>query len=189
MCDDVVAGKAFQPLLGMSPLLEPALSKTLTELTGWVNEFSDGPSLCDHLEPAYVRLFVSARKGIAAPLYQSCYAHDHAPMMGPAAVRMKERLDAAGLSLGEEIREPPDHLSIQLEYLYFLLEKGFHKSDPSCTAQAASFSREIMLPWVREFHERLAAETQCPFYPLAASLLVSLLTFIATGRIKRRPST
>ncbi len=51
--------------------------------------------------------------------------------MGPPAVRMKKRFESSGLSLSDNMHEPPDHLSIELEYLYFLLEKGWSDNEGS----------------------------------------------------------
>ncbi|NIQ90076.1 MAG: molecular chaperone TorD family protein, partial [Desulfobacterales bacterium] len=71
-----------------------------------------------HLEEGYVRLFISAKGGITAPLYESCYEFEGAPLMGRAAAEMKERFETKDLSVADTIQEPPDHLSIELEYLY-----------------------------------------------------------------------
>ena len=132
--------------------------------------------LCGRLEEAYVRLFVSHHGGITAPLYQSCYEGSGAALMGRAALDMRRRLERRGLDLCDSLHEPPDHLSIELEYLYFLLEKGWRENDESLLREAAEFSSAVMLPWLREFNRRLAAETDCRFYPLAASLLLHVLS-------------
>ena len=92
---------------------------------------------------------------------------------------MKERFDSKGLSLGDHIHEPPDHLAIELEYLYFLLDKGWSDGDASLVDEAVSFAAEIMLPWVTKFQERIApVETECCFYQLITTMLCSILRFI-----------
>jgi len=50
-----------------------------------INTFDTQQSLYGHLNECYVRLFVNSREGIAAPLYESCYEFENAPMMGMAA--------------------------------------------------------------------------------------------------------
>ena len=99
--------------------------------------------------------------------------------MGPPAVMMKRRFESKGQALAETMHEPPDHLSIELEYLYYLLEKGWADGDRSLLAEAVSFAGEVMLPWVTLLRDRLDGEKECRFYPLVASLLVSVLSFLA----------
>ena len=92
---------------------------------------------------------------------------------------MKQRFESKGLSMADDLNEPPDHLAIELEYLYFLLEKGWADKDNELVAEAASFAGESVLPWVVQFRNQLNNETKCPFYPLSATLLVAILIFIA----------
>lgn len=123
-----------------------------------------------------MRLIVNDRGRIIAPLYESCYEDKENPrLMGDAAVRIQKRLEAEGMNIGDDIREPPDHLSIELEFLYFLLTQS--KPENSRVAAAAAFASQL-LPWVQCFNKRLADETQCRFYPLITTVFVSVLQWI-----------
>ena len=152
----------------------------LGQLVSLIKSFPDVDSLYQHLEVCYVRLFISAKGGIVAPLYESCYEFEGAPLMGRAAEEMKERFQEKGLSISDNIQEPPDHLSIELEYLYFLLDKGWREQDDTLAAEAVEFATETMLPWVSEFSQKLANEKECLFYPLIAKVLVEILNFISS---------
>lgn len=132
---------------------------------------------CEDLETCYVQTFISNKGGIAASLYQSSYESENRSLMGPAALRMKDRLEAAGLAMTEDRAEPPDHLAIQLEYLYFLLAEGFAGS-PEYMAEAADFVETEMIPWVAAMRDRLMAGSVL-FYGLAAELLLDLFEVIA----------
>ena len=81
----------------------------LHEIISIIKSFPDGDSLYQNLEEGYVRLFISAKGGITAPLYESCYEFEGAPLMGRAAIEMKERFEAQDLSVADNIQEPPDH--------------------------------------------------------------------------------
>jgi TorA-specific chaperone len=94
---------------------------------------------------------------------------------------MKRCLEAKGLAIDMRLSEPPDHLSIELEYLYFLLEKGLIDSNRAIVAEADSFATKIMLPWVTKFHDRLVAEKKYRFYPHISSILCATLKSI--GRL------
>jgi TorA-specific chaperone len=157
--------------------------EALNEIKSVLQEFRNPEALFHHLEEGYVRLFISDREGITAPLYESCYVSietgEKKLLMGAPAIDMHNRYESKGLSLSEEIHEPPDHLSIELEYLYFLLEKGWADGDKELLTEASAFSAEIMLPWLSKFQARLAVEKKCRFYPLMASMLTAILEIIA----------
>jgi len=162
----------------------------LADLRDIINSFADTDTIFQYLEEAYVRLFINSRDGITAPLYASCYIDDNAsgenaPLMGPPSDLMKKRFESKGLSLSESMHEPPDHLSIELEYLYFLLKKGWSDNDPALLSEAVSFAGEAMLPWVTILRERIAAEKHCRFYPLITTVVVSILAYLS----RQTPST
>ncbi len=179
-CAEMTQGASLSWALEINTFLKAEFDKSIQELKAIIRESSDADDLYQHLDEAYVRLFISAKGGIPAPLYQSCYEYENAPLMGPPAMEMKHRMEAAGLSMGKDIHEPPDHLSVELEYLYFLLEKGLGGKDQDATNEAASFALNTMVPWVTEFQQRLEAERECPFYSRIASVLLSILHFIGS---------
>jgi TorA-specific chaperone len=181
---EYLQGVYFKPFEVLAPVVEFEPPSILEDLIALNASFSDEKDIYQSLEQSYVRLFINSLDGIAAPLYASCYAFGNAPgqdaaLMGPPAAMMKERFDSKGLSLGEHIHEPPDHLSIELEYLYFLLDKGWSDGDTALIDEAVSFAGETMLPWVTRFQERIApVETECRFYQLITAILCSILRFI-----------
>ncbi len=136
-----------------------------------IDQFNSDQSLFDHLNECYVRLFINNRGGIAAPLYQSCYEFENAPMMGKPAVIMKTLFESKGLSMENRVHEPPDHLAIELEYLFFLVNE-----ESIDQKEVASFAGKIMLPWVEKFNQCLKSETaEENFYFSASEILVMLL--------------
>jgi len=163
---------------------EEKFSVILDNINSIINGFDSFQSFFDQLNECYVRLFVNAKEGITAPLYASCYEFENAPMMGESAIKMKNRFLSKGLSLENLVHEPPDHLAVELEYLFFLLqETSFDLNDDSdkfISNEAASFAGETMLPWVVIFNQRLKSATEdCAFYFLLSKILVLLLRVIA----------
>jgi TorA-specific chaperone len=177
-CTEMVKENYLNRLDSLTPVLKTRTGDGLHEIGSIIRGFSDGDSLYQHLEEGYVRLFISAKGGITAPLYESCYEFEGAPLMGRAAIEMKERFEAKGLSVTDTIQQPPDHLSIELEYLYFLLDKGWRDKDDALVAEAVEFASQTLLPWISELSEKLASEEECRFYPLIATILVEILNFI-----------
>ena len=171
-------------------LLDPPADEVFTEIQTILNHYSTAQALFDGLEEEYVRLFISDRQGLQAPLYASCYVAaepgERAPLMGEPALAMQDRFRSQGLSLADDMREPPDHLSIELEYLYFLLRKGWADNDNQLLKEASSFAAAIMLPWVMMLQQALAEiETAGRFYPLITALLGEVLKLI--GGLNRWP--
>ncbi|MGD9043420.1 MAG: molecular chaperone TorD family protein [Desulfobacterales bacterium] len=182
-CVALLKESVFHPFEKISALPGFQISKTLTEIKSVLKKFTSADALYLYLEEAYVRLFLSDIKGVTAPLYASCYANtksgEKGLLMGEPAIDMKSRFESKGLSLSNEIHEPPDHISIELEYLYFLLAKGWSDGDKDLINEASTFAAEVMLPWVSEFQARLVVEKECRFYPLMASILAAILEIIA----------
>ncbi len=174
-----LAGEGAAALQGLASWLEEEGKATLRALQAQLESYGSAAQMCDQLNPAYVRLFVSHPGGPAAPLYHSCYV-GQGLVMGPPAMAMAQRLEEHGLALEDKPGEPPDHLAAELEFLIYLLEEG-GAGRPELLEQARDLASRFMLPWVRDFSRRQEAETECPLYPLAARLLVSVLEGVAGG--------
>jgi len=127
------------------------------------------------LETEYVRLFVAGRGGIVAPLYESCHLGDSSQVMGTAALAMQSRLKDCGLEVSLDSNEPPDHIALELEYLYHLLVTGWSEENPELEAKARTFVSQIMLPWVRRFCAALHQGTPHPTYSFSADHAVTVL--------------
>jgi TorA-specific chaperone len=186
-CTEMVQENYLNRLDSLTSVLKTGGGNRLHEIGSIIRSFPDGDSLYQHLEEGYVRLFISAKGGIVAPLYESCYEFEGAPLMGRAATEMKERFEAKGMSVADNVQEPPDHISIELEYLYFLLDKGWREKYDALIVEAAEFSSDTLLPWVSELSEKLASEEECQYYPLMATIVVEILTVIATTNKEAPP--
>ncbi|MCP3871549.1 MAG: molecular chaperone TorD family protein [Desulfobacteraceae bacterium] len=178
-CRHMIKGNYFKPfeIIFIESGKKP--SGTLDNINSIINGFDSFQSLLEHLNECYVRLFVNSKEGITSPLYESCYEFENAPMMGKAALLMKERFESKGLSMENRVHEPPDHLAIELEYLFFLLQENVGPDDNP----AAFFAEKTMLPWVIVFNQRLKLLTDdCKFYSLASTILVLLLEQISNRK-------
>ena len=170
------------------PTMEP-FKETAEQIGAVIRSYQDAEALFNDLEASYVSLFISNREGIVAPLYHSCYTGPEGNkseplLMGEPAVEMRRRLGSSGLALDEDLNQLPDHLCIEIEYLYFLLGEGRKYGHESQQNESKGFAGDWMLPWVRQFHDRLGAAEAAGFYLLVADLLVKLLT-VAAGQNTR----
>ena len=177
-CKSMRQNRYFQPFNELDTVLGTEASDAISHAAFFLKTHTKSSVLYDHLEEEYVRLFISSKDGIPTPLYHSCYESHDALLMGEPAVMMKKRFESKKLSLADTIHEPPDHLSIELEYLYFLLQKGWSDNDRGLIAEAAEFAGDSMLPWVGTFRDKLNVAAQSPFYPMMTTLLISLLRLV-----------
>jgi len=184
ICRKMLREDYFLPLDTIAAAIITQPPEAAGKLKALINACPNAETLYDQLEDAYVPLFVNARGGIAAPLYHSCYVEEDrpsgsGPLMGAPALRMQQLLAGAGLSLEHSANEPPDHLAVELEYLFYLLQKN--RTDPTARSlpEAVAFVKSDLLPWVPRFEKRLRAAAPNSFYALTAAVLVAVLHFIA----------
>jgi TorA maturation chaperone TorD len=149
------------------------------KMISYIDQISNLNRLCEILEAAYVRLFISAKGGITASLHHSFYESDDGRLMGRSAQMMASRLEVSGLAIRENGSVPADHLAVEVEYLALLLEGAFGNGDDGFLFSAKDFARSELAPWLTQFTKRLQSETDCPFYYAAATLLFGLVTLIS----------
>jgi TorA maturation chaperone TorD len=69
--------------------------KALAEIKSILKNFASAEVFFNHLEQAYVRLFISDKTGVTAPLYASCYetttSGEKALLMGAPAIDMNQK--------------------------------------------------------------------------------------------------
>jgi TorA-specific chaperone len=92
---------------------------------------------------------------------------------------MRQRLGEAGLSIAGQGNEPPDHLAVELEYLYFLLLKAREDATPELEARAIEFAKTELCSWLPLFSDRLSRVSDSGPYNYAAVLIRDLVHIIA----------
>lgn len=101
------------------------------ELATSVRASADG----DALRHDYVRLFIGPFKALAPP-YGSVYLESDRRLMGESTVDAAACYAEDGLT--NTLREPPDHIIVELEYLSFLAGRGL-SADSIGNEQAADY--------------------------------------------------
>jgi len=171
-----IAGQAVPVLVQNCPA---AAGTILKPLTGMQALFPEGAeSLCDEIASTHVSLFVNDAGGTPVPPYESCHVGESRKVMGPQAAAMRERLAEAGVE--PEGGEPPDHLPLEIEYLYLLLVRCWGEGDEASCPKAAAFASDVMLPWCRTFRDAIAETGHEGFFLLSADLLLAALEEVAS---------
>lgn len=116
---------------------------------------------------AYTRLFLGPGRPVAHP-YESVYVEGR--LMGAAAGQVVECYNEAGLELSTEIRELPDHVSLELAFMAHLAAE--EERDPDRRAVWCDRERRFLLEhlarWLPQFCSKIERSKAHPYYREAA---------------------
>lgn len=160
---------------------------TLRELTALVAACSPGPfrhapapasveAGDAELQAEFTRLFEAGESGPACPLNEGCYRSGPMEAM-ESVVRFYEFF---GLETGSELRQEPDHLRAQLEFMHFLSfqEVQFGRNGQSTLAlQRAQrdFLARHPATWIPHWLARVQRSAPAPYFLRLAELLADFV--------------
>ncbi|MBU0485683.1 MAG: molecular chaperone TorD family protein [Proteobacteria bacterium] len=116
----------------------------------------------------FARLFVGPFE-LGAPPYGSVYLEENGRLMGDSTLAVQRKYREAGLA--QEIKEAPDHIALELEFLHYLcrmeaeaLAKNLPEQAEEWAAIEAEFLCRLLRPWVPTFCEKIRQGTATGFY-------------------------
>ncbi len=128
----------------------------------------------------HAALFVGPFELLAAP-YGSVYIEKNRMVMGESSINAARYYQEADLLV--DIKEPPDHIVIELEFMYYLCSKessaalsGHYDKVTDLREMQARFYHCAMKPWVGKFCDAIRAGTDNVFYKNLAECLDSFLS-------------
>lgn len=118
----------------------------------------------------YTRLFIGPRH-LLAPPYGSVHMEESRRLMGESTVSAVQHYLAAGVNMDAEQQDIPDHIAVELEFMGFLaareveaLEAGSLEDAREWRVRQRRFLAEHLGSWVPVFAERLAEDTDSPYF-------------------------
>jgi TorA maturation chaperone TorD len=130
----------------------------------------------------YTRLFLGPVDTRAKP-YGSVWLDDDAPLMGDSTMAVLQHYEDGGFEVDEGFRDLPDHVAVELEFLYVLL---FRLADASVrgddvTLRGADTMRRRFLAehlgaWIGPFATAVRGGAESAFYRELASLAERFVT-------------
>ena len=155
--------------------LDTKIGGIFSDLANFCPGISDIGSLAiDHS-----KLFVGPYGLLASP-YGSVYLEDKSQIMGNSTIDVQKRYAEEGLDIG--LKEAPDHIAIELEFLYFLIFQEIaafnnHDYDNVSLYQSKqkSFLETHLGVWVTDFTNNIAENTETEFYKNLARLTNSFV--------------
>lgn len=139
------------------------------------------------LSVAYTRLFLGPPE-LLAPPYASFYLDGPRGVMGPASVEILKMYAEMGLRIDDTFNEMPDHVTVVLEFLYYLLflaatEKSTTDTDKKAQIvyTANCFMNRFVKTWIPQFCDQVIQANQHPFYNEIAQCLDVFIRYGVNG--------
>ncbi len=155
------------------------LEESRDKLYSEIARNTPGISELESLKIDYAKLFVGPY-GILAPPYGSVYLEDTRRVMGNSTMDVRNKYGEEGLDIG--LKEAPDHIAIELEFMYFLIHKEVEAIEFSDSVTAAGYlkKQKVFLEshlgiWVSEFADNVEVNAQTEFYKNLARLTKSFV--------------
>lgn len=170
-CTEFAQERLFESMQAVADVLHPDLAASASRLGKAFAAEDLQTLLVDH-----TRLFVGPTRPVAMPYESSWLVGDTNPAEGhtfPVQALYQE----GGFDLDEEFRDLPDHIAVELEFLYVLLfaqHQAMSDGDDKKAAVAEDlrqrFLREHLGKWVLPFAAAVRENAETVFYRELADL-------------------
>lgn len=118
----------------------------------------------------FARLFIGPYR-LLAPPYGSIYLESRRSIMGRSTSDVIRFYNQAGLEIAPAYKEAPDHISVELEFMYYLIFKEIRmlkRQDFDCVeafiVDQRDFLQDHLGPWIPAFLQIVKAEAHTDFY-------------------------
>jgi TorA maturation chaperone TorD len=177
--------RVFEAIEQAAAALDPGLAAAAARLGAAFAAERPAELLVD-----YTRLFLGPADARAKP-YGSVWLDDDAPLMGDSTMAVLQHYEDGGFEVDEGFRDLPDHVAVELEFLYVLLfreAEALGRGDPA-TLRGASTLRSRFLAdhlgaWIAPFAAAVREGAECAFYRELADLAERFVAMESA----RRPS-
>jgi putative dimethyl sulfoxide reductase chaperone len=138
----------------------------------------------EELQVAHAELFVGPFELKASP-YGSTYLEKTRRIMGESTMKVLKHYQKAGLEV--DIKQPPDHIAIELEFLSYLcaleaesLQNGDIEKAAELQTEQKLFLDRYILPWAPQFAQNIRSGTKSTFYQNLADCFEVFIKKLAT---------
>lgn len=136
----------------------------------------------EELRVEYARLFAGPFE-LLAPPYGSVYLDEGRRVMGDSTMQVAETYREEGLSRSDDCHDLPDHISVELEFISYLLFKGAQAIEKSEDRAANRFGKKLEIfvkkqlrPWVGQFCNDIKKGTENAFFTALADCLFEVVS-------------
>ncbi|MEW6116025.1 MAG: molecular chaperone TorD family protein [Nitrospirota bacterium] len=157
---------------GLLRNLVSALRTVCPEAAGYADTIEEAYARYndEELLVEYARLFVGPNELLAAP-YGSVYLEKERRVMGESTLETIKMYQEEGLTIDSDFRELPDHITVELEFMYYLIAKEIEalaRNEVSAAHQHIKkqehFMNSFLGRWTGQFCEKINENTKNDFY-------------------------
>jgi len=163
----------FSPLLGnLESWLNEFDSQLVPLVRGMREDLNGGEGGTEDMTGLlvdYAKLFVGPFD-LLAPPYGSVYLDEGRRVMGDSTMDVCAQYQRAGLEVAAGFKEAPDHITVELEFMYYLIHKHLHTDDALYRELQATFLCEHLGSWVEPFTKAMEENASRGFYRNLAHL-------------------
>jgi TorA maturation chaperone TorD len=124
----------------------------------------------EELSVEYAKLFVGPFE-LKAPPYGSVYIDGDKRVMGDSTMEILKMYRQTGLSIKDDFKDLPDHISVELEFMYFLIYHEIESFQKSQTEKSLDhlkmqvrFLNQYLGHWILPFCHHISDGTENEFY-------------------------
>lgn len=121
----------------------------------------------------YARLFIGPFDVLAAP-YGSIYLENGRQLMGDSTLAACRLYNRAGLVISDKLKDAPDHIAVELEFMYYLIFQGLFSNEEKYAIYQQEFLKEHLGAWIDDFTNVVQTHASTIFYKNLA--LITKLT-------------
>ncbi|MHC4539278.1 MAG: TorD/DmsD family molecular chaperone [Planctomycetota bacterium] len=170
--EDLVQGdEIFDTLESALNIVNPDCSKIVSQMRKAAKQ-----NTAQELLIEYARLFIGPFKALVPPYSSLYFGHD--TLMSDETVWVIDFYRKSGLKSDERVKDVPDHVAIETEFMYWLiyneinaLDAGDRDKSFSLWENQQEFFDEHYKKWVPKFCERVATETNNAYFRVLAECL------------------
>ncbi|MDD2585802.1 MAG: molecular chaperone TorD family protein [Syntrophomonadaceae bacterium] len=174
-------GEKLAESLVKGEIIDDLEGSEFDEVKKYIKSFAATDELLLDLQKDYTRLcFVS--KPRLVPLFESVYKEGK--LYQDSTFEIARLYDEAGLALGEEFKLPPDHITLELEFMSYLIYQEIEalKSDNKDNEELAlRLQKETMINHLGDFGlsfaDKLQQHSQTPFFKTLSDILKQTIEY------------
>lgn len=127
------------------------------------------------LQVEHAKLFVGPFD-VLAPPYSSVYLNEGRAVYGESTLDALNMYHKAGIDMATDFKDLPDHISVELEFIYFLYFQYREKEDYQYVKHIEGFIVDHLVKWVKPFTIKIEERASLPFYQLLSEILFQVVT-------------
>ncbi|OGP54574.1 MAG: hypothetical protein A2162_10350 [Deltaproteobacteria bacterium RBG_13_52_11b] len=128
----------------------------------------------------YTRLFIDSCPHVIAPPYGSIYLEKQGRDSAETATEVLHFYHEAGFTVKENLRDLPDHIAHELEFMGLLADQESRASGGGRIRMEEvqlDFLSRYIIPWVPLFCKKVTEQSLLPFYSILGNLTQEFIGF------------